>query len=166
MPSNQYRKSHCGDKMVIRLSYLHSGILYTGNMASLYWINCFSVRGSIAHRYLHAQCEWKYIRASRNIDNNKVWNRNVYKAFVCLVFTCVHFCSEWFETFSWSFTDSFSLLFCVPGNRHVTRKPVGPIVTRNPARRSRGNCSVTPCSPQRPLYPNIACFTRAGCPEL
>ena len=34
----QYRKSHCGDKMVVRSSYLHSGISYTGKMTSLYWI--------------------------------------------------------------------------------------------------------------------------------
>ena len=27
MSSNQYRKSHCGDKTVVRSSYLHSGIL-------------------------------------------------------------------------------------------------------------------------------------------
>ena len=34
-----YRKSHCGDKTVVRSSYLHSGIFYTGKMASLYWFN-------------------------------------------------------------------------------------------------------------------------------
>ena len=38
MPSCQYRKSHCGDKTVIRSSYLHHGISYTGKMISLYWI--------------------------------------------------------------------------------------------------------------------------------
>ena len=35
MSSYQNRKSHCGDKTVIRLSYLHCGISYTGKMASL-----------------------------------------------------------------------------------------------------------------------------------
>ena len=30
MLSNQYRKSHCGDKTVVRSSYLHNGISYTG----------------------------------------------------------------------------------------------------------------------------------------
>ena len=39
MSSYQYRKSHCGDKTVVRSSYLHNGIFYTGKMASLYWIN-------------------------------------------------------------------------------------------------------------------------------
>ena len=38
MSSYQYRKSHCGDKTVVRSSYLHNGIPYTGKMSSLYWI--------------------------------------------------------------------------------------------------------------------------------
>ena len=38
MPSYQYRKSHHGDKTILRPSYLHNGISYTGKMASLYWI--------------------------------------------------------------------------------------------------------------------------------
>ena len=36
--SYQYRKSHCGDKTILRPSYLHSGISCTGKMVSLYWI--------------------------------------------------------------------------------------------------------------------------------
>ena len=38
MTSYQYRKSHCGDKTILRQSYLHNGISYTGKMTSLYWI--------------------------------------------------------------------------------------------------------------------------------
>ena len=38
LSSYQYRKSHCGDKTVVRSSYLHNGISYTGKMTSLYWI--------------------------------------------------------------------------------------------------------------------------------
>ena len=38
MSSYRYRKSHCGDKTVVRSSYLHHGISYTGKMTSLYWI--------------------------------------------------------------------------------------------------------------------------------
>ena len=38
MPSYQYRKSHCGDKTILRPSYLHNGISYTAKMTSLYWI--------------------------------------------------------------------------------------------------------------------------------
>ena len=38
MPSYQYRKSHRGDKTILRPSYLHNRISYTGKLASLYWI--------------------------------------------------------------------------------------------------------------------------------
>ena len=38
MPSYQYRKSHCGDKTVVRSSYLHNGNSYTSKTTSLYWI--------------------------------------------------------------------------------------------------------------------------------
>ena len=38
MSSYQYRESHCGDKTVVRSSYLHNEISYTGKMTSLYWI--------------------------------------------------------------------------------------------------------------------------------
>ena len=37
MPSYQYRKSNCWDKTILRPSYLHNGISYTGKMRSLYW---------------------------------------------------------------------------------------------------------------------------------
>ena len=41
--SYQYRKSHCGDKTLVRSSYLHNSISYTGKISSLYW---FSPLGS------------------------------------------------------------------------------------------------------------------------
>ena len=34
MSSYQYRNSHCGDKTILRSSYLHNGISYTGKTAS------------------------------------------------------------------------------------------------------------------------------------
>ena len=46
MPSYQYRKSHCGDKTILRPSYLHNGISCTGKMPSLYWIRAL-IRGFI-----------------------------------------------------------------------------------------------------------------------
>ena len=39
MSSYQYRKSHCGDKTVVRSSYLHNGISYTGKITCFYWIS-------------------------------------------------------------------------------------------------------------------------------
>ena len=38
MTSYQYRKSHCGDRTVLRPSYLHNGISNTDKLTSLYWI--------------------------------------------------------------------------------------------------------------------------------
>ena len=38
VPSYHYRKSHCGDKTILRPSYLHNGISFTGKMTCLYWI--------------------------------------------------------------------------------------------------------------------------------
>ena len=32
-------KSHCGDTTVVKSSYFHDGISYTGKMTSLYWIS-------------------------------------------------------------------------------------------------------------------------------
>ena len=43
MSSYQYRKSHCGDKTVVRSSYLHNGISYAGKMTSLYWIRALDL---------------------------------------------------------------------------------------------------------------------------
>ena len=43
MSSYQYRKSHCGDKTVVRSSYLHNWISYTGKMSSLYWIGALGI---------------------------------------------------------------------------------------------------------------------------
>ena len=45
MTSYQYRKSHCGDKTILRPSYLHNGISYTGKTTSLYWIGALEVTG-------------------------------------------------------------------------------------------------------------------------
>ena len=42
MSPYQYRKSHCGDKTVVRLSCLCNGISYTGKMTSLYWIRALA----------------------------------------------------------------------------------------------------------------------------
>ena len=60
--SNQYTKSLCGDKTVVRSSYLHNGISYTGKMSSLYWIRALylifklykDVNPCTIHQYLAA----------------------------------------------------------------------------------------------------------------
>ena len=51
MPSYQYRKSYCGDKTILRPSYLHNGISYSGKMASWYWIGALaSAVGGVTHQ--------------------------------------------------------------------------------------------------------------------
>ena len=37
------KKFHCGDKTILRPSYLHNGISYTGKTTSLYWIMALSL---------------------------------------------------------------------------------------------------------------------------
>ena len=56
MSSYQYRKSHCGDQTVVRSSYLHNGISYTGNTTSLYWMRAqiYSALSCVCH--LRPQC--------------------------------------------------------------------------------------------------------------
>ena len=50
MQSYQYRKSHCEDKTILRPSYLHNGISYTGKKTtSLYWIKA---------QVINDQCTW------------------------------------------------------------------------------------------------------------
>ena len=52
MSSYQYRKSNCGDKTILRPSYLHNGISYTGKMTSLYWIRAQGISGRNAEQHL------------------------------------------------------------------------------------------------------------------
>ena len=54
MPSYQYRKSHCGDKMILRSFYLHNGISYTGKTTSLYWIRAHLIMNFVIP--FHVQC--------------------------------------------------------------------------------------------------------------
>ena len=56
MTSYQYRKSHCGDKTILRPSYLHNGISYTGKMSSLYWITPQIANHISQHTRQHTIC--------------------------------------------------------------------------------------------------------------
>ena len=49
MTSYQYKKSHCGDKTILRPSYLHNGISYTGKTTSLYWIRALDACRVLIH---------------------------------------------------------------------------------------------------------------------
>ena len=57
LSSYQYRKSYCGDKTVVRSSYLHNGISYTSKMAS-FILNLGPV-AHISHVCVNTQAETK-----------------------------------------------------------------------------------------------------------
>ena len=61
MSSYQYRKSHCGDKTILRPSYLHNGISYTGKTTFLYWIRAL-MRNAwwIIHQDLFISLQWRH----------------------------------------------------------------------------------------------------------
>ena len=58
MSSYQCRKSHCGDKTILRPSYLHNGISYTSKMTSFYWIRALAADAwaPCVPRYQQPQC--------------------------------------------------------------------------------------------------------------
>ena len=64
MSSYQYRKTHCGDKTILRPSYLHNRISYTGKMTSLYWIgpsiSSMPVDGGVLCSDISARIQWRY----------------------------------------------------------------------------------------------------------
>ena len=69
MSSYQYRKSDCGDKTVVRSSYLHNGISYIGKMTSLYWIRAQFTIGAMSPWYNNCcrKFPWWYQRPSSGL---------------------------------------------------------------------------------------------------
>ena len=75
--SYQYRKSHCGDKTVVRSSYLYNGFSYTGKMSSLYWIGALPVSGRLPS--CHWLCKfpthhWTFTRVSSTKGTDVSYN--------------------------------------------------------------------------------------------
>ena len=74
MSSYQYRKSHCGDKTILRPSYLHNGISYTGKMTSLYWIRTLVLcHPSVLPVFPNQDPHW---RISKPRSNSRLFVRN------------------------------------------------------------------------------------------
>ena len=72
MSSYQYRKSRCGDKTVVRSSYLHNGISYTGKMSSLYWIGSqFAITDFLMPGQYHCILVWKFREGCSPISLNE-----------------------------------------------------------------------------------------------
>ena len=64
--SYQYRKSHCGDKTILRPSYLHNVFSYTGKMSSIYRtralvLNWLAVQMEATSQRQHGKAEWSPI---------------------------------------------------------------------------------------------------------
>ena len=78
MTSYQYRKSHCGDKTILRPFYLHNGISYTGK-TSLYWIGAQVLVTSD----ISSGCLQPPLSAQRGIachtDSSQVTKKHVHK---------------------------------------------------------------------------------------
>ena len=64
MTSYQDRKSHCGDKTILRPSYLHNCISYTGKTTSLYWIGpcIFAIAHDDVIKGKHFPRYWPFVR--------------------------------------------------------------------------------------------------------
>ena len=55
--SYQYKKSHCGDKTILRPSYLHNLISYTDKIKSLYWIRAQNeTKQSVNYVHIFGMC--------------------------------------------------------------------------------------------------------------
>ena len=71
MSSYQYRKSHYGDKTILRPSYLHNGISYTGTMSSLYWIRALDLSLAIDCCMVPASTDIFILTASGDFSDYK-----------------------------------------------------------------------------------------------
>ena len=76
MPSYQY----CGDKTIVRLSYLHNGISYTGKMTSLYWIRALVVDDNTPLPTCGPSSAHCYSAAHQRQDPGKgcYWMKNIH----------------------------------------------------------------------------------------
>ena len=78
MSSYKYRKSHCGDKTILRSSYLHNGTSYTGKMTSLYWIRALVFPDVLVWDSQVVKCvPWSIIVASGICNKRPNWLRQM-----------------------------------------------------------------------------------------
>ena len=77
IPSYQYRKSHCGDKTILRPSYLRNGISFTGKITSLYRIKTLLVMCVSTIHWLANWCLNKMVDILQTTFNRK-WQDYVY----------------------------------------------------------------------------------------
>ena len=71
MTSYQYRKSHRGDKTILRPSYLHHGISYSGKMTSLYWIGAQAINNYYTNSIATVmQCKPYHVKVMKRYFSN------------------------------------------------------------------------------------------------
>ena len=79
MSSYRHRKSHCGDKMILRPSYLHNGISYTDKMISLYWIRALVSQAGISNCIPQNTVGYNYLSLPKiPVSGTKVLNISVH----------------------------------------------------------------------------------------
>ena len=78
MPSYQYRKSHCGDKTILRPSYLHNGISYTGKTTYLYWIRAQGISSNSTDLVSPEYCgsRWLHMLLGHMDEQGRIWESN------------------------------------------------------------------------------------------
>ena len=110
MSSYQNRKSHCGDRTVVRSSYFHNGISYTGKMTSFYWISPLAIqfefhnpghKGDIyANTYSHRNLEQNMSNITTQADGHAPLGARPYSGIVMTKFLSnFHFLSYFHNTF-------------------------------------------------------------------
>ena len=89
MSSYQYRKSHCGDKTIVKSSYLYNGISYTGKMASLYWTKPCDQDCCILHIFVILKRSWvNGFMVGYTLSRFSSWSWRQFALSEC--FLCIH----------------------------------------------------------------------------
>ena len=110
MSSYQYRNSHYGDETILRPSYLHNGISYTGKMTSLYWIRAQYLNViHLAFLVLKREC-------------SRTWWRHQMETFSALLALCAGNSSvpSEFPT-QWPVTRGFDVFFDLRPNKRLSK---------------------------------------------
>ena len=91
MPPYQYREHNCEDKMIVRLSYLNSGVLYTDKTIFLYWIGALSILSQWTVHILSSRVSYgvSLFRVSYGVSLSRV-SYGVSLSRVCYGISFVH----------------------------------------------------------------------------
>ena len=118
MSPYQYRKSHCGDKMVVRSFYLHNGISYAGKITSLYWIraqNLIHPAPSTTKNNTGTHLLYLYLKYNLSYQNKLPFVRGkMHPALVtCLLDFCQNSRSTWPRILALTYCDDRNMLLFI-----------------------------------------------------